>query len=311
MAADRVFILYNPSAGMGRALGRKIKLERLLRHCEVRYDLVMTESEDHLRRLTRERAGSVPAIVGAGGDSTFHIMIDELVRAGAKTPFGMIGVGSSNDIPREFGLQALLDACRSLRGRRTRRVDLGRVLAAGEPVGHFLGQANIGLGAFVNAYVAGLADRRRGLARRQILAGLLGIRRAYRGGALPWSFSVATPLGRREGKLSAAVFSNIRYWATGRVINPGAVPDDGVLDACYIGPASFVRLARIAVRAGRGKHGRLPEVAFDRSPTFTVSSEADFAVQADGEILRAADGRTAFREVRIETVPGALEIIVP
>jgi diacylglycerol kinase (ATP) len=311
MAADRVSILYNPSAGMGRALDRKIKLERLLRHFEVRYDLVMTESEGHLRRLTRERAGSVPAVVGAGGDSTFHIMIDELVRTGTQTPFGMIGVGSSNDIPREFGLQALLDACRALRGRRTRKVDLGRVLVAGEPVGHFLGQANIGLGAFVNAYVAGLAERRRGLARRQILAGLLGIRRAYRSGALPWRFSVTSPLGRREGDFSAAVFSNIRYWATGRMINPGAVPDDGALDACYIGRASFFRLARIAFKAGRGEHGRLPEVAFDRAPAFTVASEADFAVQADGEILRATDGRAAFREVRFETAPGALEIIVP
>jgi hypothetical protein len=49
MPRDRLSILYNPSAGMGRALDRKIKLERLLRHFDIRYDLVMTRNEEHLR----------------------------------------------------------------------------------------------------------------------------------------------------------------------------------------------------------------------------------------------------------------------
>jgi len=311
MAADRVLIFYNPSAGMGRALDRKIKLERLLRHFEVRYDMVMTQSEDHLRRLIRERSAEVPALVGAGGDSTFHIMIDELVRAGAHTTFGMIGVGSSNDIPLEFGLRSLWDACRALRDRKTRRVDLGRIVANGAPVGHFLGQANVGLGAYVNAYVAGLAAEKRWLARRQTLAGIFGIRRAYRSKALPWKLSVTTAGGRREGEFSAAVFSNIRFWATGKMINPDARPDDGALDACFIGRASFLRLARIAARAGKGLHGRAAEVSFERAPGFTVAAETGFAVQADGEIVRTPEGRTSFREVRIESLPGALEIIAP
>jgi len=311
MAADRISILYNPSAGMGRALDRKIKLERLLKHFEIRYDLVMTRSEEHLRSLTREQAAAGATIVGAGGDSTFHIMIDELVRAGTATTFGMIGVGSSNDIPREFGLRSLWESCRVLRDRRTRRVDLGRILENGAPIGHFLGQANVGLGAYVNTYVAGLAQRKPGLARRQSLAGLLGVRKAYRSGALPWKFSVSTGSGRREGEFSVAVFSNIRYWATGKVINPCAVPDDGILDACYIGRASFARLARIASLAGKGRHGRAAEVSFDRAPAFDLASDSPFEVQADGEILRMPDGRTSFREVRIEAAPGALEIIAP
>lgn len=311
MAANRVSILYNPSAGMGRALDRKIKLERLLRHFGIRFDLVMTQSEDHLRRLTRERAADAAVLVGAGGDSTFHIMINELVRAGAQTTFGMIGVGSSNDIPLEFGLHSLWDACRALRDRKTRRVDLGRIVENGVPVGHFLGQANVGLGAYVNAYVASLAGSRRGLARRQTLAGFFGIRNAYRSKSLPWKFSVTSEGGRREGEFSVAVFSNIRFWATGKMINPGARPDDGALDACFIGRASFLRLARINAQAGKGRHGRSSEVSFERAPAFTISSETAFAVQSDGEIVRTPDGRTTFREVRIDAVPRALEIIAP
>jgi diacylglycerol kinase family enzyme len=177
-------------------------------------------------------------------------------------------------------------------------VDLGRIVENGVPVGYFLGQANVGLGAYVNAYVADLAGRKPGLARRQTLAGIFGIRKAYRSGALPWKLLVTSDGGRREGEFSVAVFSNIRFWATGKMINPGARPDDGALDACFIGRASFFRLARINALAGKGRHGRSSEVSFERAPAFTISSETP-------------DGRTAFREVRIDAVPRALEIIVP
>jgi diacylglycerol kinase (ATP) len=311
MPPERLSILYNPSAGMGRALDSKIKLERLLKHFEVRYDLVMTQSEDHLRRLVREQAGSYGAIVGAGGDSTFHIMIDELARAGAGVTFGMIGVGSSNDIPIEFGLGSLLEACRALRDRRTRRVDLGRISEGGRTLGRFLGQANVGLGAYVNAYVADLARRKRWLARRQTLAGIMGIRRAYRSGSLPKKFAITAGGDRFEADLTMAVFSNIRYWATGKLINPEARTDDGALDACYIRSASFARLVRINSLAGKGRHGRAKEVSFGRAPAFTIASDSGFEVQSDGEIIRAEDGRTAFREIVLDIEPRALEIIVP
>jgi len=311
MPSDRVSILYNPSAGMGRALHRKIKLERLLRHFGIPYDLVMTRSEAHLRELTRAHAREYPAVVGAGGDSTFHIMIGELAASGGGTAFGMIGVGSSNDIPREFGMQTLVKACRALKERRTRTIDLGVVRSGGAALGTFLGQANIGLGAYVNRYVAGLAERRPRLARRQLLAGLLGVRRAYKSEAIPLSLALESAAGRREGAYAVAVFSNIRYWATGRLIAPGAKPDDGILDVCLIEKARFLRLAGVARRAKSGRHIGNRGVEMLAAPEFRVTSAAPFAVQADGEILRAPDGASAFREVSIGVVPGGLRLIVP
>jgi diacylglycerol kinase family enzyme len=311
MPRDRLSILYNPSAGMGRALDRKIKLERLLRHFDIRYDLVMTRNEEHLRELVRDHGRTYPAVIGAGGDSTFHIMINELLAAGSEANFGMLGVGSSNDIPREFGLASLVDACRALKAGRTRRIDLGTVSAGGTLQSYFLGQANIGLGAYVNRFVAELAGRRPRMARRQLWAGIRGVRKAYASGAIPLSFALDSTSGRREGAFVAAVFSNIRYWATGRIINPDARPDDGLLDCCLIGDCRFGRLARIAVLARTGRHGSVRNVEFRRAPAFAVSASSPFAVQADGEILRTADGRSSFPEIAIGILPGRLNLIVP
>lgn len=68
----------------------------------------------------------------------------------------------------------------ALKRNRTRPVDLGGLMPSGKTLRYFLGQANIGLGVVVNRYVQGLTHRRPWRARRQTLAGTLGVMRAYR-----------------------------------------------------------------------------------------------------------------------------------
>jgi len=308
---ERISILYNPSAGMGRALRRKLKLERILRHLEVRYDLIMSRSETHLRELTREHAKKYGTLVGAGGDSTFHIMVNELVPAGAEVNFGLIGVGSSNDITLEFGLDSLEKACRALKGGRIRKIDLGCIREGGTPLRYFIGQANIGLGAFVNMRVAEAALRNPWLAKRQTLAGVLGIRKAYRSKCIPLPIKVDAEARRTEGDFVAAIFSNVRFWATGKIIAPEAVPDDGHLDACLIRDCSFLRLARISRLANTGRHAEADEVEIRRAPAFEVTSDKPFEIQSDGEIIRTADGRPTFDRVTFSIVPRALNLICP
>jgi diacylglycerol kinase (ATP) len=306
---EKVSILYNPSAGMGRALKRKIELERLLKHFGVPYDLVMTRSEAHLRELTREHARRYGTLVGAGGDSTFHIMVNEINATGSDIVFGMIGVGSSNDVAREFGVGSLFDACRALKDGRIRQIDLGCVRSEGRQVATFLGQANIGLGAFVNKYVADAGTRKPWLAKHQALAGLLGVATAYKRGAVPLRLTLESPEGRLDGEFAALVFSNIRYWATGRMIAPDARPDDGALEACLVGRSSFPRLARIARLARRGRHGKARQVAFRTAGEFTVRAAVPFEIQSDGEIVQTEDGRTAFREATFGILPRALKVM--
>jgi len=311
MAPERISILYNPSAGMGRALRRKLELERLLRHFEVRYDLIMTRSEEHLRELTRDHARTYRTVAGAGGDSTFHIMINEIMKAGTDVNFGLIGVGSSNDIPVEFGVDSFEKACRALKTGRTRRIDLGCVREGQAPLAYFMGQANIGLGAFVNMRVAELAVRRPWLARRQTLAGIMAIRKAFRSKKIPMPLRVNSEAGRTDGDFVAAIFSNIRFWATGKIINPEAVPDDGILNACLIEPCSFLRLARLSSLAGKGRHLEAKEVRTLRAAGFEIASEKPFEIQSDGEIMKASDGRSAFKHITLSVVPRALNLVCP
>lgn len=298
-------ILFNPSAGMGRALRQKERLEGLLRHAELSPEFVVTESGDHLRTLARREARRGGTVVGAGGDSTFHIIVNEIMSAGGESAFGMIGLGSSNDIARAFGLEPLERAVAAIKAGRTQRVDLGCLKQGARVLCFFLGQANIGLGATVNRYIGRLALRRPWLARRQTLAGLMGIIEAYRKHRIPLVLKVRAGKKEIEGAFLAAVFSNTRYWATGKTIAPRARPDDGRLDACLIGTCSFLRLARINALAVNGLHGRAPEVRLLQAREFDVAAAEPFDIQADGEVF----GVTRPGGVQFRVKPRALRMI--
>jgi len=308
MSRGRAAILFNPSSGRGRALDRKSSVEARLRAIGLPFDLFVTRSEEDLRALARSCGTTHGTVVGVGGDSTFHWIVNELVRSGSAASFGMIGTGSSNDIDREFGLDSQDKAFGALKSGRTRRVDLGLIERDGVPIRYYLGQANIGLGVRVNMFVEDQFRRRPWLGRRQTLAGILGIADAFRSKDLPLRLSVI-PGGGAAEEFTLAVFSNIRYWATGRMICPDALTDDGMLDACLIGKTSFYGFLRTARLAGRGRHGEARGVSFSKSERFDVSSEMPFAIQTDGEIVGAPGRPERFVRVSFRVVPKALALV--
>jgi diacylglycerol kinase (ATP) len=309
LSDERISILLNPSAGQGKASRLKDRLLRKLREHELLFDLTVTESEMHLKETVRAHAEKYDALVAAGGDSTLHLIVNEIAGKTGDIKIGLIGIGSSNDMTREFGLDSLDAACRALRRMRTRKIDLGLIMEGGMPLRYFIGQANIGLGVFVNRSIAELARFKPRRARRQKLAGVRAILRAYRSQKIPVELNIDSEGRTERGRFQIAVFSNIKYWATGKMISPRAVPDDGLLDGCLIRECSFSRLARISALAGRGRHVGAPEVAVLQASSFEVSGEPPFEIQADGEILKTPDGRTMFPLVTLSTIPRALTFI--
>jgi diacylglycerol kinase (ATP) len=305
----KIAVLINPSAGKGRAAREMDHLKGLLGKHDVDHDLTITSSEEELRMLAREISRNYGVIAGAGGDSTFHIMANEMLASGAESSLGMIPLGSSNDIAKEFGVETVEKACGALKKGGLRRIDVGCIAEGDRVLRYFLGQANIGLGALVNQYVERLAAENPRLARHQTLAGILGIRNALRSGMLPLQLKVNSDKGSLEGEFLLAVFSTIRYWATGRMISPQAVADDGLLDACLISKCSLLRLACLAGLAKEGRHCGAGEVCSLQSASFEVSSRKPFEIQTDGEILGGRASPARFGRVTFRVLPKALSIV--
>jgi YegS/Rv2252/BmrU family lipid kinase len=306
---EKIGILFNPSAGKGKALQSKERLERLLIQHEIDYDLWVTQSEDDLRRLVREKSERYKIIAGAGGDSTFNIIINEAKKKEVELILGMIGLGSSNDITKEFEIDSLEKACAALKRKKTKRIDLGCIIEDKRIYAYFLGQVNIGLGVLVNKYVENLAKKRPKVGRVQTLAGALGIIESYSSKKIPFPLTIESEKGRIEGRYILAVFNNIQYWATGKRVNPHARVDDGRLDCCLIKDCSFPRLVRLVFLSTTGKHTRAKEVDTFQSTCFQVSSEKPFEIQADGEIIGDPEAPSQFNRIEFKIIPQALDII--
>ncbi len=306
---NRIVILLNPAAGKGKAFRAKSRLERSLRQLGIPFDLYVTQNEKHLRTLTFELAGEYQTLVGAGGDSTFQIMVNEMMKHEKRPSFGLIGLGSSNDVTREFGVDSVEKACLALKRGRLRTIDVGYVWIANQAPVYFLGQVNIGLGVAVNQLLESFSAGGSWFAKRQNLSGFLAVLEAYRKKYVPLHLEVESATESIKADFVAAIFSNIRYWATGRLINPGARVDDGNLDACLIQSCPLHRLARLSRLARKGHHGRSGEVSFLHSPVFKIRATQAFAIQADGEILGGWISPALLTSIQVRILPHALNLI--
>ena len=306
---EEIAIIFNPGAGKGKATKEREKLEGLLKNYGISYNLFESKNLEHIRELVKEKSKNHKIIVGAGGDSTFQIIVDEIIRSDLNNIFGLIALGSSNDIAKEFNLDTLEKACLALKRMRIKKIDVGYVKEGSEIISFFIGQANIGLGVFVNKYVEKFTRKSPFLGKRQILAGTLGVINSYLSKKIPVSLSIKADDRETYGHFLLVVFSNIKYWATGKKINPYALVDDSKLDCCLIKYCDFPRLIQITVSAKKGEHIKTKEVSIIQSSSFKVSSEIPFEIQVDGEILGGYERPLKFNEISINVFPKILSLI--
>jgi len=303
-----IALLFNPGARQGRARRQRGKLKRLLATSGVHCEWFESRDEADLIALARAACREYRTLVGVGGDTTFHLMLNEIMASGFPVRLGMIPTGSCNDIPREFGIRSVAEACRRLQAGRVRRCDVGVVARDGVTLNHFLGQANFGFGVALNQYVE--AKKRRGgwLAKSQVLAGAAGALRLFRGHPLlPLSISAAA--GSLSGDYLLAVVSNIRFLAGGFAVSPPAQPDDGSLDLCLVGDCSLPRFLHLFLKARRGGHRTQAEVKTLCSPAFEIASTVPFPIQADGRTVASGGQPVLFQRATIRALPAALDII--
>ncbi len=302
-ANRQVTVLLNPSAGMGRSLNRRRRLERELSLAGVDYELVVTDSEAHLRALTRELGRRGGILAAAGGDSSLTIMASEVLAHRLDVTVAFIGLGSCNDIARELDVYTLRRACQALARGRFHAMDVGVVESAGKRLGIFLGQASLGLGVLVNREMAGVKPWRIPLASPP------AVRRAFKSDRLPQRLTIDGGDERIEGDFLLLAASNIRYFACGRRALPGARTDDGRLDLILVRDCSFARLAMIARKSSRGRADSDPAVVITQAPSFHVRGGAPFHMQLDGELLGGNESPLALRDVRLGLLPGALRVV--
>jgi len=278
----RLLLIYNPCAGHGKAGRRLTEIEGLCQQLDLEVDIRITERAGHaIEIIEAEDLASFDGVVAAGGDGTVFEAVNGIFRnpAGPIVPLGVLPVGTGNSFSRDLDLETgqIREAMRTIAGRNTRMVDVGRCLA-GEHDLYFLNILGVGFVSDVTATAAGLKSLGN-------VAYTIGV--VYRTAFLD-TFRLHLDL---DGEIVErdAVFleiSNSRFTAD-FLMAPEARIDDGLLDITVLSKITRRRLLRLFPTVFRGEHVRYDEVETFRARRIGVATEQPKILTPDGELIGA------------------------
>ncbi len=292
------FVLVNPAAGRGRRAGRLRDYVSLLqRHLGEVEPVYTKRAGDEVGLLDRAIAGGAERIVAVGGDGTWSVAADRIVRSGRRDVIlGLLPAGTGNDFGKSLGIrhERIDEVVRAIADRATTTIDVGRV--AGR---HFLNVVGLGFDIAVIDDAA-----RTPLLRGDLLYRFCALRQLFRfpGTRVTLAADGETPMPLDVLMLT---ISNANYFGGSFHIAPRASLSDGRLDAVAIRDAGPLTRARLFSIVSKGTHEGLDHVVMRQASSFTVDTGGPLRYEVDGEVVDSVS------PLVIEAVPNALRVCAP
>ena len=240
------------------------------------------------------------AVLAFGGDGTVHRYLPQLHQR--KTPLLVVPAGSGNDFANVLGirnvdtaLHAWKDFC--VQGSNVLEIDLGLIQAAGKEI-LFCCVAGIGMDAEANARANRMPHwlKSRGGYVLAALQSLIAFQ--------PVEMTAKT--AQREIRRPAffIAIGNAHRYGGGMKVTPHAVPDDGMLDICFVSKLNKLKLLCWVPTIFFGGHLGLKQVEYFQADHVRIESARELEIYADGDF---ACGTPA----NIGIIRRALRVIVP
>jgi len=301
----KIFVILNPWAGRGTAGRRQPELEAGLKQTGAEYAIVTTHARGGATELAWQAVErGYERIVAVGGDGTINEVVNGIKGAeaslGRRARLGIIPLGTGSDFIKVFdGVEAndIAGGVQRAAGDRLRSVDLGQAQVGDDQPRYFINALGVGLDAQVAAESLKLT-KLKGLA--VYLVAIIRALANYKAHPMSVEYD-GTRIHRR---LLFASIANGRCQGGGFWLTPDALIDDGLLDLCLVDKMRLDEIIRHIPKVMEGTHGQLKQVRMSRARDITVVSSAPIPVATDGEVLS-----TNARSIRVETLPGAIEIL--
>jgi diacylglycerol kinase (ATP) len=266
----RLKLIYNPTAGRGRAIRHVAEAESRLRALGAQVESHASASPEDLTTVASESSrGGYDRVVICGGDGTLNLAVRQFdLERGI---LALLPFGSGDDFARVTGIpRDVAGACEVAVKGSPREVDVATANTI-----RYLGVAGLGFDSEVAQHANQVGGFLRGSA--VYLYSILRV--------LPRFRPRAIRINGKPEEVMFAVFGNSPQYGAGIRIAPAALIDDGQLDACIVHRTSRFQLLVTLPLAYDGKHIRKPFVETRRGPEFRVESDSPMDVFADGEPL--------------------------
>ncbi|MFF7289097.1 diacylglycerol kinase [Streptomyces griseorubiginosus] len=292
-----ITLFVNPTAGRGRGARAARPAASALRGAGFSVRTVLGENApDALARARAAVRDGTGALIAVGGDGMAHLALQAV--AGTRTPFGLIAVGTGNDLARTLGLPVRDPAAaarliaEALKDSRLNDIDLGQV---GD---HWFGTV---LASGLDSRVNDRGNRMRWpLGRFKYDLALLAELAAFR----PLPYRITLDDGEvREVEATLVAVGNGSSYGGGMRICPGADLTDGLFDVTVVGDCTRTTLLRVFPSVYRGTHVEHPKVSVVRAAKVEIAAP-DVTGYADGEPLGPLP-------LTARCVPAAVSVIGP
>jgi diacylglycerol kinase (ATP) len=299
-------LIINPNADLGRAW----RLASDLRPIADEYggaDWTGTVFPTHATELAYQAAEEgYPLVVAVGGDGTAHEVFNGLMRVPAerRPRMGVVPMGSGNDFAFALGMNhSPAYALREVLTGQPKRLDLGQLEDSRGRREYFGNTLGIGFDATVTI-------RSRNFTYLQgfplYLAAVLQTIALNHDAP---HMQISGDLESWEDDLLMLVLCNGGREGGGFAVYPGAKTDDGILDYAAIRRVSRPMMLRLLPEVMNGTHGKFPQVRMGQFHHMQIQADRPLVIHTDGEIY--AGFGVDIRQLSIEILPGALEVVVP
>ena len=292
-SAKSVIFAINPNSG---ASDRRVLCESIAKRLEQEgYDTISLTDLVEVEAATKKHleAGSLRAVVSAGGDGTVSLLANLLPR---ETPFAILPLGTENLLGRHLGLKANENFfIKLIKSGNVARIDAGR--ANGKL---FLVVASCGFDA---AVVKRLDEIRTGhINYFSWLKPIFQTIRSYRFPALNFIID-GKPV---TNPVRWAFVFNIPRYAINLRITPDADDSDGKLDVCTFRDGGIIRGIWYLLSTFVRSHQRLAATSFAQFESMRIEADGDDPVhyELDGD-------PGGVLPLEIEVCPGALKVLLP
>lgn len=288
---SKLLFIINPRSGRGSDKALPILIADYAKKFfwDFRVHFLKGNSESELKSEIERFSPDI--VVAAGGDGTINMMADIL--NGSNIPLGIIPTGSANGMAKELNIPSRIEPALEICNKgKIKAIDLMRI--NGKTCIHL---ADVGLNARVVKRFE--EDTKRGLLTyARHLFGEMFLLKVY-------TFRILIDGIKTKRKGVSMTFANASKYGTGAVINPGGKLDDGKFELIIIKPFPGIKLLSIAWKMFVNRLHTSDYVEIISCHSAQVFSNKKTTLQIDGEIF----GKV--KEISIESIPGALKVIVP
>lgn len=302
----RIKLIINPKANMGDAWKHARSLRPIIEE-RADVDWAGTVYPTHAVELAKQAAkDGYDIVVAIGGDGTVHEVINGLmqVRKRKRPILGVVPLGSGNDFAHALGLpekpeDALLEVLRGV----AKPVDIGVLEDTAGRKLYWDNSISIGFGGAVTIFSHNLP------VLRGFLMYLVAVMQTILLRYDVLSMKITTDLDSWEDDLMMLAICNGRREGGGFITAPDAVNDDGVFNFTAVKKMSRPMMFRLIPEFMQGTHGRFKQIHMGLLKTMSIDSDQPLYMHVDGELF--TDFSTDIRNLKIEIIPGALEVMVP